>query len=82
MERRREPRLAASESGVIAYGLAASIDCTIENTSALGACLEAGPATDCMLVPGEFVLFRHADRSMRNCRVIWRSFQRIGVEFK
>jgi hypothetical protein len=82
MERRRTPREATREDGAIVYGMADSVDCIVQNVSAHGACLEVLPPTSSVTLPKEFVLLRPSARSARNCKVIWRSFQRIGVEFK
>ena len=82
MERRRTARVAVSEDGAIVYGLSKAAACVIQNISSYGACLEVSAPQDPALLPGEFVLYRPAAQSMRNCRVVWRSFQRIGVEFK
>ena len=82
MERRRAPREAIHEDGAIVYGLTQSVDCIIQNISAHGACLEILPPKNSVTLPTEFVLFRPSARSVRNCKVIWRSFQRLGVEFK
>ena len=82
MERRRTPRVAVSEDGAIVYGLSKAARCIIQNISPQGACLEVSAPHDPVALPGEFVLYRPSARSIRNCRVVWRAFQRIGVEFK
>ncbi len=82
MERRRSPRVAISEDGAIVYGLSKAARCVIQNISGQGACLEIEAPLDPVIIPPEFVLYRPSARSMRNCRVVWRSFQRLGVEFK
>lgn len=82
MERRRAPRETIREDGAIVYGLTNSVGCIVQNISSHGACLEVLPPTSSVTIPKEFVLFRPSIRSIRNCKVIWRSFQRIGVEFK
>ncbi|MGN6570860.1 MAG: PilZ domain-containing protein [Pseudolabrys sp.] len=82
MERRRAQREAIREDASIIYGMVNSVDCVVQDLSLHGACLEVAPPASSVSIPKEFVLFRPATRSVRNCRVIWRSFQRIGVEFK
>jgi len=82
MERRRTPRVAISEDGAIVYGLSKAAHCVVQNISPQGACLEVSAPLDPVVIPREFVLYRPSARSIRNCPVIWRSFQRIGVEFK
>ena len=82
MERRRSPREPSGESAEIVHGLNKSISCVIRDLSSYGACLEVAPPTDTVSLPEQFLLFRPSSRSMRNCKVVWRSFQRVGVEFK
>ena len=82
MERRRSPREPSSESAEIVYGLNKSINCVIRDLSSYGACLEVAPPANSVSLPDQFLLFRSSSRSMRNCKVVWRSFQRVGVEFK
>jgi hypothetical protein len=67
--------------GAIVFGFRAAVDCLIVNTSELGACVEVTPSTDPTDIPGEFTLLLDAPRAKRRCRVVWRSFQRIGVQF-
>jgi hypothetical protein len=82
MERRRAPREPSGEPGAIIHGFASSVECTILNSSQLGACVEVAPSTEMWTIPDIFCLFIGSKASMRPCRVIWRSFQRMGVEFK
>jgi hypothetical protein len=82
MERRRVPRETVKEDAAIVYGLTNSVGCIVENISTHGACLEVLSPASSVTIPKEFVLFRPSTRSIRNCKVIWRSFQRVGVEFK
>jgi hypothetical protein len=82
MERRRSPREPSSESAEIVYGLNKSIRCVIRDLSSYGACLEVEAPADTISLPEQFLLFRQSSRSMRKCKAVWRSFQRIGVEFK
>jgi len=81
MERRRSPREPSSESAEIVYGLSKSVSCVIRDLSSYGACLEVATPADTVSLPEQFLLFRPSSRSMRNCKVVWRSFQRVGVEF-
>jgi hypothetical protein len=75
-------RVSTGEGGAIMLGLAASVGCTILNISTLGACLEVSPSTNPSTIPNDFSLFVTSRGTMRSCRVIWRSFQRLGVQFK
>jgi hypothetical protein len=78
MEKRRIPRLRTFKGGSIMFGIAVAIDCTIKNMSAAGAALEVESQVG---IPSEFVLLVKPERVKRNCRAIWRSAQRIGVQF-
>jgi hypothetical protein len=82
MERRRSPREPSTEPAEIVYGLNKSISCVIRDVSSHGACLEVASPADAAFLPENFLLFRPSARSMRNCKAVWRAFQRVGVEFK
>jgi hypothetical protein len=81
MERRRVAREPSGEPGAIICGFTSSFDCTILNKSQLGACIELPETTKMWSIPNSFSLFIGSKAAMRPCRVIWRSFQRMGVEF-
>ena len=53
-----------------------TIDCTIVDLSAGGACLDL---PDPGRLPNRFVLLHGATR--KNCLIMWRKFRRIGVQF-
>jgi hypothetical protein len=78
MEKRRIPRLRTFKGGSIMFGVAVAIDCTIRNMSPAGASLEVESQVG---IPAEFVLLVKPERVKKNCQVIWRSANRIGVEF-
>jgi hypothetical protein len=78
MKDRAAPRLRTLKGGTIVFGFAAGIDCVIRNKSKTGACLEVASPVG---VPDDFVLIIQSDTIKRNCRVAWRSADRIGVRF-
>ena len=76
-ERRNGARLRALKSGKIVFNNRWSIiDCTVRNLSDRGCCLQLG---DPVGVPDRFEL--EVGPSKRNCRVMWRKDNRIGVQF-
>ena len=60
------------------FGVAAAVDCVIRNMSETGAGLEVESPVG---IPDEFRLLIKPEFLKRNCRVVWRSAKRIGVEF-
>jgi hypothetical protein len=77
-ENRGSQRLRTFKGGSIIFGLAAAVDCIVRNMSASGACLEIkGPVG----IPDYFTLVIKPECVKRNCRVVWRSAERIGVLF-
>lgn len=77
-ERRRTPRQRTLKGGTIIYGTAAGIDCVIRNMSDIGTALEVDRSDG---IPDEFTLLIKPEIVKRQCRVVWRSAKRIGVEF-
>jgi hypothetical protein len=76
-ERRNDARSRALKSGKIVFNNRWSIiDCTVRNLSDTGCCLQLG---DPVGVPDKFEL--EVGPSTRNCRVMWRKDNRIGVQF-
>src|SRR4051812_25474614 len=77
-ERRREPRHRIFKGGSISYDHATGAECTLRNISNGGACLEVEAASR---IPNQFTLMIRPERTIRSCRVIWRSVTRLGVSF-
>jgi hypothetical protein len=78
-QKRVAPRHRTFKGGKIRFrALGASIDCVIRNLSETGACLQVESQSG---IPDTFELFTTEDRSVRTCRVVWRSANRIGVAF-
>ncbi len=78
VERRRTPRLRTYKGGSIIFGTAAAIECLVRNLSESGAALELRTA---ITVPDTFTLVIKPEFVRRECRVVWRSRTRLGVEF-
>ncbi len=75
--KRAAPRLRVLKAGTIMFG-SAGIDCTVRNLSETGAALEV---VSVVVMPTEFSLVIRSDNINRNCRVVWRKMNRIGVAF-
>ncbi|WGR69829.1 MULTISPECIES: PilZ domain-containing protein [unclassified Bradyrhizobium] len=76
-ERRRQQRTPVIETAYIA-GDGSSMRCHVVNLSDHGAAIEM---PDRLYVRPRFKLMLERDRIIRDCRVIWSSGNRIGVEF-
>ena len=78
-DRRGELRMEAMRPGQIAgRNLPSPLDCIVHNVSLTGACLEIAGANE---VPEAFELSFHNDPTQHPCRVVWRSGDRIGIQF-
>jgi hypothetical protein len=73
---RRNAEIVLSRRASVA---AATVPCTLRDLTNLGACLTLA-ATD--RVPDTFELTLDRGRSLRPCRVRWRSADQIGVSFE
>jgi len=76
-ERRRQQRATVDEVAYIA-GDGSSMRCRVVSLSDLGAAIEM---TDKVYVRPRIKLMLEKDRIIRDCRVVWSSGNRIGVEF-
>jgi hypothetical protein len=54
------------------------LDCVVRNVSGGGACLALPTFRS---VPDNFQLLLHTDRSVQQCRVVWRRDAQLGVSF-
>ena len=77
-KQRRSQRLRTLKGGSILFGTGAAIDCVIRNISETGAALEIATPVG---IPDNFTLLIKPGRIKRSCRVVWRSADRIGVQF-
>jgi hypothetical protein len=78
-ERRRYHRTQVQKPAKIVFRTDYSlIDCLVRDVSIGGACLELNNTA---AVPDEFDLTFDTARTLRACRVAWRSESRVGVAF-
>lgn len=77
-DRRHQARLKTFKGGAIIYGVAAPVECLIRNLSPKGACLEIKSHAP---IPDQFALLIKPEMVKRNCHLVWRKDDRIGVEF-
>jgi hypothetical protein len=78
-DKRETPRKRALKGGAIVFGGGGKIDCVIRNLSETGAALEVESPLG---IPDDFTLYLTQDEKTNwNCRVAWRSANRIGVRF-
>ena len=78
-ENRRKPRLRTIKGGSILFGTAAAVECVIRNMSETGAALEVASPTG---IPDDFTLLIKPEIIKRECHVVWRTAERVGVRFK
>jgi hypothetical protein len=77
-ERRRILRTRVFKAAKL-FGHACTTDCVVWDISALGARLVL---VSTAAVPGTFDLSFDSARTLRPCRVVWRSPMEIGVQFQ
>jgi hypothetical protein len=76
-EKRNSPRHRVMKPGTIGFD-GSGIECLVCNVSPIGAAIEIkGPVS----IPESFNLMVVSEQIDRNCRVVWRKYQRIGVAF-
>ena len=78
MERRRHPRTELNEPAYVSSG-GSVMGCVVRNIWEEGAAIEVDNAA---FVPSRFRLVMAADRSVRDCEVVWIQDNRIGVTFR
>ena len=78
-ERRKLARQRTYKGGVIIFGTAPVVECTIRNLTDAGAGLELGAQA---AVPDRFTLLIKPEGRKRSCHVIWRQPARMGVQFE
>jgi PilZ domain-containing protein len=77
-EKRATPRVRILKGGSIIFGTASTVDCVVRNLSEAGACLEVASPVG---IPDDFNLQIKPETTKRDCHVVWRSANRIGVYF-
>jgi PilZ domain len=76
-ENRRSIRRRVLQSATIEFDCGA-YSCAVRNLSEAGAALDVPHA---LAIPHEFTLIMETDQAPRQCRVIWRKENRLGVAF-
>jgi PilZ domain len=76
-EKRISPRHRVMKPGIIGFD-DSGIECLVCNVSESGAAIEIKSA---IRVPTSFNLTVESERINKNCRVVWRKYQRLGVTF-
>jgi hypothetical protein len=78
MEHRNAPCQRTIKGGSILFGLAPSIECVVRNMSETGALLAVQSPVG---IPDDFTLLIKPELRKRDCHVMWRAADRIGVRF-
>ena len=78
LERRRIPRTRIFAPAKVIYGQSLGCACVVRNITTLGAFLEFHSVT---VLPTVFDLTFDSARTLRFCRMAWRTRTKIGVEF-
>jgi PilZ domain len=76
-EKRNVERYRMLKAGSIVFG-GGVIDCVVRNLSDAGAALEVASPIG---IPNKLTLIHGPDVRRRDCKVVWRTGNRIGVEF-
>jgi hypothetical protein len=76
-EKRISPRHRVMNPGTIGFN-GSGIECLVCNVSVSGAAIEIKGA---ICIPESFNLTVDSERIDKNCRVVWRKYQRLGVIF-
>jgi len=77
-ERRKSARSRVIKSAKLVVGTSSVVDCVVRNLTNTGARLEV---TNTLSLPENLVLTFDGGRSMRSCRLVWRTVNETGVEF-
>jgi hypothetical protein len=76
-EKRISPRHRVMKPGTIGFN-GSSIECLVCNVSESGAAIEIKGS---ICVPETLNLTVDSEQINKNCRVVWRKYQRLGVTF-
>jgi len=78
MQERNKPRTRVRKTAKLLTDYSSVIECTVRNLTGSGACLQV---PNSVALPDTFELTFDSFRSVRRCRVRWRSENEIGVSF-
>ena len=77
-ERRKHQRLRVFKSVKLVFGNASVLDCVVRDLTPVGARIEIPNTID---LPQVFEMTFDGGRSIRSCRLVWRTSSGTGVEF-
>jgi methyl-accepting chemotaxis protein len=77
-ERRRLARSRVIKSAKLVVGTSSVVNCVVRNLTNTGARIEVPDTT---VLPETLVLTFDGGRSMRSCRLVWRTINETGLEF-
>ena len=77
-ERRKRPRMRVLKSAKFILGRSSVFDCVVRDLTNLGAGIDIPNAID---LPEAFEMTFDDGRSIRPCRLVWRTLSKTGVEF-
>lgn len=77
-ERRRSTRSRVRKSAKLVLGVSSVIDCVVRDLTNVGAQIQIPGTTD---LPANLDMSFDGGRSLRPCRVVWRTLDETGVEF-
>ena len=77
-ERRKHQRLLVFKSVKLVFGNASVLDCVVRDLTTVGARIEIPNTID---LPRVFEMTFDGGRSIRSCRLVWRTSSGTGVEF-
>ena len=77
-ERRKHQRLRVFKSVKLVFGNASVLDCVVRDLTTVGARIEIPNTID---LPQVFEMTFDGGRSIRSCRLVWRTSSGTGVEF-
>ena len=77
-ERRKNSRSRVLKSAKLILGSSSVIDCVVRNLTNVGARIQIPSTTD---LPENMDMTFDGGRSLRPCRIVWRTLDETGVEF-
>jgi hypothetical protein len=78
-ERRRFPRTKVYKAAKLLVGGQSMVTCIVRDVSSHGACLQLQSTAS---LPNEFDLCFDTGRTLRNCRIAWKTVTNAGVSFE
>jgi hypothetical protein len=77
-ERRKFIRSRVLKSAKLVVGSSSLIDCVVRNLNTAGARVQIPTVTD---LPEGLTMTFDGGRTMRSCRIVWRTLNETGLEF-